>query len=134
MPRRRRKRDMTAITARRPSGEREIKHDAGLTGALRVSDLAQASAVALALILGLDGDLLRIVRLSLGVSLPAVAVAGVISLPLGAALGRGRASPVGSALHRRDASFDSALRAGSGRGQCLFRINSADAALRPSSS
>ena len=52
----------------------------------RVSDLAQAGAVASALILGLDGDLLRIVRLSLGVSLSAVAVAGVISLPLGAAL------------------------------------------------
>jgi len=51
-----------------------------------VSDLAQASAVALALIFRLDGDLLRIVRLSLGVSLTAVAIAGVISLPLGAAL------------------------------------------------
>lgn len=51
-----------------------------------MSDLAQASAVALALIFGLDGDLLRIVRLSLAVSLTAVAIAGVISLPLGAAL------------------------------------------------
>ena len=51
-----------------------------------MSDLAQASAVASALILGLDGDLWRIVRLSLGVSLTAVAVAAVISLPLGAAL------------------------------------------------
>jgi tungstate transport system permease protein len=51
-----------------------------------VSDFGQASAVALALILGLDGDLFRIVRLSLGVSLSAVAVAGIISLPLGAAL------------------------------------------------
>jgi tungstate transport system permease protein len=51
-----------------------------------VSDLAQAGAVAAALILGLDGDLLRIVRLSLGVSLSAVVVAAIISLPLGAAL------------------------------------------------
>jgi len=51
-----------------------------------VSDLAQATAVAVALILGLDGDLLRIVRLSLQVSLAAVAVAGTVGLPLGAAL------------------------------------------------
>jgi tungstate transport system permease protein len=51
-----------------------------------VSDLAQAIAVAAALILGLDGDLLRIVRLSLGVSLSAVVVAAIISLPFGAAL------------------------------------------------
>ncbi|HEX6842341.1 MAG TPA: ABC transporter permease [Stellaceae bacterium] len=51
-----------------------------------MSDLAQASAVALALIFHLDGDLLRIVRLSLGVSLTAVAIAGIVSLPLGAAL------------------------------------------------
>lgn len=51
-----------------------------------MSDLAQASAVALALIFGLDGDLLRIVRLSLAVSLTAVAIAGVVGLPLGAAL------------------------------------------------
>ncbi|HJT06776.1 MAG TPA: ABC transporter permease [Stellaceae bacterium] len=51
-----------------------------------MSDLAQATAVAVALILGLDGDLLRIVRLSLQVSLAAVAVAGTVGLPLGAAL------------------------------------------------
>lgn len=51
-----------------------------------MSDLAQASAVALALIFGLDGDLLRIVRLSLGVSLTAVVIAGIVGLPLGAAL------------------------------------------------
>ena len=51
-----------------------------------MSDLAQAVAVAVALILGLDADLFRIVRLSLGVSLSAVVVAGIISLPLGAAL------------------------------------------------
>ena len=51
-----------------------------------MSDLAQASAVALTLIFRLDADLLRIVRLSLSVSLTAVAVAGVVSLPLGAAL------------------------------------------------
>ena len=51
-----------------------------------MSDLAQASAVALTLIIRLDADLLRIVRLSLSVSLTAVAVAGVVSLPLGAAL------------------------------------------------
>ncbi|HKW53448.1 MAG TPA: ABC transporter permease [Stellaceae bacterium] len=60
-----------------------------------MSDLAQASAIAWALILDLDGDLFRIVRLSLGVSLTAVAVAAIISLPLGAALAvygfRGRA-------------------------------------------
>jgi tungstate transport system permease protein len=51
-----------------------------------VSDLAQAVTVAVALIVGLDADLFRIVRLSLGVSLSAVVVAGIISLPLGAAL------------------------------------------------
>ena len=51
-----------------------------------MSDLAQAGATAWALILGLDGDLFRIVRLSLGVSLTAVAVAAIFSLPLGAAL------------------------------------------------
>lgn len=51
-----------------------------------MNDLARASTLALALIFSLDADLLRIVRLSLGVSLTAVAVAGVISLPLGAAL------------------------------------------------
>ena len=60
-----------------------------------MSDLAQAGATAWALILGLDGDLFRIVRLSLGVSLTAVAVAAIFSLPLGAALAvygfRGRA-------------------------------------------
>ena len=51
-----------------------------------MSDLAQACAVALALIFRLDGDLLRIVRLSLSVSLTAVALAGIVGLPLGAAL------------------------------------------------
>jgi len=51
-----------------------------------VNDLGRASTLALALIFGLDADLLRIVRLSLGVSLGAVAVAGVVGLPLGAAL------------------------------------------------
>jgi tungstate transport system permease protein len=51
-----------------------------------VSDILRAVAVAAALILGLDADLFRIVRLSLGISLTAVAVAGVVSLPLGAAL------------------------------------------------
>ena len=51
-----------------------------------MSDLAQAGATAWALILGLDGDLFRIVRLSLGVSLTAVAVAAIFSSPLGAAL------------------------------------------------
>ena len=51
-----------------------------------MSDLQQASTVAVTLIFGLDGDLFRIVRLSLSVSLSAVAVAGIVSLPLGAAL------------------------------------------------
>ena len=51
-----------------------------------MNDLGRASTLALALIFGLDADLLRIVRLSLGVSLGAVAVAGVVGLPLGAAL------------------------------------------------
>jgi tungstate transport system permease protein len=51
-----------------------------------VSDILDAGAIALALILSLDAELFRIVRLSLGISLSAVAVAGIISLPVGAAL------------------------------------------------
>jgi tungstate transport system permease protein len=51
-----------------------------------VSDILRAIAIAPALIFGLDAELFRIVRLSLGISLTAVAVAGVVSLPLGAAL------------------------------------------------
>lgn len=51
-----------------------------------MSELAGAAGIALRLILGLDADLLRIVRLSLGVSLSAVLLASVLGMPLGAAL------------------------------------------------
>ncbi len=51
-----------------------------------MSALAGAAGIALKLILGLDADLLRIVRLSLGVSLSAVLLASVLGMPLGAAL------------------------------------------------
>jgi tungstate transport system permease protein len=51
-----------------------------------VSDILEAIAVALSLIVGLDAGLFRIVRLSLAISLSAVAVASGLSLPLGAAL------------------------------------------------
>ncbi len=51
-----------------------------------MSELAGAAGIALKLILGLDADLLRIVRLSLGVSLSAVLLASVLGMPLGAAL------------------------------------------------
>jgi tungstate transport system permease protein len=51
-----------------------------------VSDLAHAGGIALTLIFSLDPDLLHIVRLSLIVSLTAVAAGGVVSLPFGAAL------------------------------------------------
>jgi tungstate transport system permease protein len=51
-----------------------------------VTDIASAFVVALRLILDLDAALLRIVGLSLAVSLAAVAIAGSIGVPLGAAL------------------------------------------------
>jgi tungstate transport system permease protein len=51
-----------------------------------VSDLAQAGAIALGLIVHLDGDLFRIVALSLSVSLSAVAIAGLFGVPAGSAL------------------------------------------------
>jgi len=51
-----------------------------------VSDILAAFAVALGLIVDLDAGLLRIVALSLWISLSATAVAGVIGLPLGALL------------------------------------------------
>jgi tungstate transport system permease protein len=51
-----------------------------------MSDLAHAAGVALGLIFGLDADLLRIVRLSLSVSLSAVLLASALGMPLGAAL------------------------------------------------
>jgi tungstate transport system permease protein len=51
-----------------------------------MSDLSGAFASALALIIGLDADLVEIVSLSLAVSLSAVALAAVVGLPLGAAL------------------------------------------------
>jgi tungstate transport system permease protein len=51
-----------------------------------VSDLFEALGIAVRLIIGLDAGLFRIVALSLGVSLSAVAVASLGGLPLGAAL------------------------------------------------
>jgi len=51
-----------------------------------MSDIVEALGVAFGLIVGLDADLLRIVALSLGVSLTAVAVACLGGMPLGAAL------------------------------------------------
>ncbi|MBF0306343.1 MAG: ABC transporter permease [Alphaproteobacteria bacterium] len=53
-------------------------------------DLAAAFSSAIALIAGLDAELFAIVRLSLGVSLAAVAIAAVIGLPLGAFLALAR--------------------------------------------
>jgi tungstate transport system permease protein len=55
-----------------------------------VNDIAAAFAAALALIVGLDAQLAEIVLLSLRVTLSAVAVATLIGLPLGAALGAAR--------------------------------------------
>ena len=55
-----------------------------------MSDIAAAFAAALALIVGLDARLAEIVLLSLRVTLSAVAVATLIGLPLGAALGAAR--------------------------------------------
>ena len=51
-----------------------------------VSELSQALATALSLIVALDADLIEIVGLSLRVSLSAVAIAAAIGLPLGAAV------------------------------------------------
>ena len=51
-----------------------------------MSDILEALGIALRLIIGLDAGLFRIVALSLGVSLSAVAVASLGGLPLGAAL------------------------------------------------
>jgi len=51
-----------------------------------VSDILNAISVAFSLILNLDADLFHIVRLSLRISLTAVAVATIFSLPVGAAL------------------------------------------------
>ena len=51
-----------------------------------MSDLLEALDIAVRLIIGLDAGLFRIVALSLGVSLSAVAVASLGGLPLGAAL------------------------------------------------
>jgi tungstate transport system permease protein len=51
-----------------------------------VTDITSAFVVAVRLILDLDAALLRIVGLSLAVSLAAVAIAGALGVPLGAAL------------------------------------------------
>jgi tungstate transport system permease protein len=51
-----------------------------------VSDVIAALGIAFGLIVGLDAGLFRIVALSLGVSLTAVAVASLGGMPLGAAL------------------------------------------------
>jgi tungstate transport system permease protein len=51
-----------------------------------MSDIIEALGIALRLIVGRDPELVRIVALSLGVSLSAVAVASLGGLPLGAAL------------------------------------------------
>ena len=55
-----------------------------------MADFLTALNTATALIVGLDRDLLAIVRLSLGVSLTAAAIASLIGLPLGAAVALGR--------------------------------------------
>ncbi|MBP2307839.1 ABC transporter permease subunit [Azospirillum melinis] len=51
-----------------------------------MQDFSQALAVAFSMILSMDGALMRIIGLSLRVSLSAVAVATLIGLPLGAAV------------------------------------------------
>jgi tungstate transport system permease protein len=51
-----------------------------------MSDFGEAAALALRLIVKLDSGLLAIIRLSLSVSLTAVAIAALIGLPAGAAL------------------------------------------------
>jgi tungstate transport system permease protein len=51
-----------------------------------LSDFSEAFLLALRLILRLDRELLRIVGLSLSVSLSAVAIAGAVGVPLGASL------------------------------------------------
>jgi tungstate transport system permease protein len=55
-----------------------------------MNDFSDAFGTALALVAGLDPTLLGIVRLSLAVSLSAVAIAALIGLPLGAAVALGR--------------------------------------------
>ncbi len=51
-----------------------------------MTELFQALGTALALVIGLDSDLIEIVGLSLRVSLTAVALAALIGLPVGAAI------------------------------------------------
>src|SRR5689334_2714007 len=51
-----------------------------------VDDFRVAFLTALSLVIGLDRELLAIIRLSLGVSLSAVGLATVLGLPLGAAV------------------------------------------------
>ena len=69
-----------------------------------MDDLSAAFRTAIALIVGLDRELVAIVRLSLVVSLSAVALAALIGLPLGAALavwrfpGRGVVAVILSAM------------------------------------
>jgi tungstate transport system permease protein len=65
---------------------RFARNDAAQAGAQQVSDIAQAIALAFSLILGLDQELFRIIRLSLTVSLSAVLLAGLVGVPLGTAL------------------------------------------------
>jgi tungstate transport system permease protein len=55
-----------------------------------MNDVVSALAAAGSLIIGLDRDLIAIVRLSLGVSLTAAVIASAIGLPLGAAVALGR--------------------------------------------
>ncbi len=52
--------------------------------------MSEALSTALALLIGLDSKLVEIVLLSLRVSLSAVAIAALLGLPLGAAIGVGR--------------------------------------------
>ena len=65
-----------------------------------MSDLTAAFATAVQLILSLHPDLVEIILLSLQVSGAAVALAALLGLPLGAAIGvlrfRGRRAVVGS--------------------------------------
>jgi len=68
-------------------------------------EFSAAFRTALALILDLDPTLLEIVRLSLSVSLSAVAIAALIGLPLGAAVALGRFPGRGAVIVLLNASM-----------------------------
>jgi tungstate transport system permease protein len=71
------------------SGQENVyAHNAAQASAM--TDFSAAFAAAFGLVAALDPGLLGIVRLSLGVSLTAVAIAALVGLPLGAAVALGR--------------------------------------------